>query len=174
MKLHEITQSASIPVEDPHSDIREWLSTMKIDGYTIHPNGVVDVYDCVNLDNKKLKEIPIQFGHVTGNFDISHNNLTSLKGCPLGVNGWFDCRDNPNLTDILKHVFAPNFKLGGKLYVGMPTARSKVHPEPAGGRLIYDIINKHLPSKDLMGCVEEICQNNTKENDLIRFCGGLK
>ncbi len=43
---------------------------------------------------KLVTKLPVQFGHVNGNFYCSGNKLTSLKGAPQTLSGYFDCRDN--------------------------------------------------------------------------------
>ena len=54
----------------------------------------IDVEGPVDMRYKGLKEIPIQFNIVDGNFVCHYNQLTSLKGCPKYVNGSFDCSYN--------------------------------------------------------------------------------
>ena len=49
-----------------------------------------DVY----LEKLGLKEIPITFGTVGGDFYCYDNELTSLSGCPHKVGGNFDCSNN--------------------------------------------------------------------------------
>jgi hypothetical protein len=101
-------------------DIELWLKEMKIKNYFISQDGIVDAQE-VNLSNKNLLYIPIQFGKVS-TFDVSHNQLLSLRGSPKEVDLFFcdnnslatlagapeivstnfDCKHNPNLTS-LKH-----------------------------------------------------------------------
>ena len=64
-----------------------------IENYTIN-NGVVDVNGDVNLDDRGLTKIPLNFGVVSGNFWCSNNQLTSLEGCPSHVGGDFWCSYN--------------------------------------------------------------------------------
>jgi len=71
--------------------IREWLEQMGIENYTINDDGTVDVDGDVNISNKNLTEIPIQFGKVNGNFWCNNNELTTLKGVPRIVGGIFSC-----------------------------------------------------------------------------------
>ena len=71
-------------LKDP-KEIEKWLKEMMVTNYTIHESGVVDVDGDVNISNKNLTEIPVQFGEVWGNFNCSENNLTSLEGMPLMV-----------------------------------------------------------------------------------------
>jgi len=56
--------------------------------------GLVDVDGNVNLIGKGLTELPLKFGEVTGYFDCSRNNLTSLEGCPIRVGDYFSCNEN--------------------------------------------------------------------------------
>ena len=77
-----------------YQEIEQWLKKYKIENYTIHDNLVVDVDGDVNLYGKKLKELPFQFGKVTGSFSCSENQLTSLQYCPTTVGGDFYCYHN--------------------------------------------------------------------------------
>ena len=56
--------------------------------------GLVNVDGSVDLSHFGLTHIPLKFGIVTGYFDCSNNNLTSLEGCPLRVGGYFSCSWN--------------------------------------------------------------------------------
>ena len=85
--------------------IEEWLKNMGIleTEYTINYDLTIDVkskyWRGVDLSNKGLTELPdyIQFNKVDGNFYISHNELTTLRGCPRIVN--FFGFDNNNLSN---------------------------------------------------------------------------
>lgn len=79
-------------------DIQVWLTQMNIKNYTINPDLTVDVKGQVDLENKKLDYLPIQFNQVEGDFCISSNKLTSLLGTPLEVLGHFDVRHNQLVT----------------------------------------------------------------------------
>jgi len=74
------------------------MATHKIDNYTIRPDGLVDVDGSVILD-MQLTKIPVKFGIVTGYFDCSYNDFTSLIGCPERVEGSFYC-DHNQLTSL--------------------------------------------------------------------------
>jgi hypothetical protein len=66
----------------------------KISGQvSIQPDGVVDVQGDVEL-KRQIKQLPVQFGHVEGHFNCSHNLLTSLQGAPVHVEGSFQCYAN--------------------------------------------------------------------------------
>ena len=77
----------------------------KIFGNYEFKNGVYDVDGNVNLMNKVVK-LPVKFGKVTGHFNISNNNLTSLEGCPTHVGMNFGCSHNYliNLKGCPRHV----------------------------------------------------------------------
>ena len=74
--------------------IKKWLDDMGIVNYVILENGHVDVNGFVDLKNKNLSFIPVQFNHVSGSFYCSGNRLTSLKGCPVIVDKAFSCSRN--------------------------------------------------------------------------------
>lgn len=76
------------------SDVEKWLISMSISNYIIHEDLSVDVKGHVFINNKKLKEIPIQFNKVEGVFDCSYNKLKSLKGVPSIVGSRFKCSYN--------------------------------------------------------------------------------
>ena len=59
----------------------KWLTDMGIATYT-YENGKVDVHGDVDISNKNLTSIPVQFGMVSGNFYCWYNKLTSLAGAP--------------------------------------------------------------------------------------------
>jgi hypothetical protein len=93
MKLVDITENIV--------DIPATLKQLGIDinKCTIRPDGTVDVKGNVDIPNRKLDIIPIQFGVVSGNFNCSANNLKSLQGSPKEVTGDFEC-DRDNLTSL--------------------------------------------------------------------------
>lgn len=79
-------------------DIHDICTKYGITNYTIN-NGVVDVSGDVNLSGRKLTELPLKFGKVTGNFHCSYNILTTLIG-PTYVGESFYCNSN-NLTSLI-------------------------------------------------------------------------
>jgi hypothetical protein len=90
MKLHEI---AAIPAPSPrgHQKIIKWLYGLHIQKYTIRLDGVVDVNGDVDLYGFQGKTLPIRFGNVSGFFNCSSSNLTSLIGSHQSVGGYFTC-----------------------------------------------------------------------------------
>jgi hypothetical protein len=96
MKLREIATGVQ-----PHQEIKKWLDRFHIENYTIRPDGVVDVDgDGVRLGQFTGDILPIQFGKVSGDFDCSHTNLTSLRGSPQFVGGNFNCAST-NITSLI-------------------------------------------------------------------------
>ena len=88
--------------------IHDICKRYKIKNYTINPDGSIDVDGGVNLNYKKLTELPLTFNKVPGWFDCSYNRLTSLKGSPRWVGGSFSCSNN-RLTSL---EFSPDY-VGG-------------------------------------------------------------
>jgi len=70
-----------------------------IRNYTIGEDGLIDVDGLVNLSRNSVNTFPLKFGTVTGSFYCSHNELTSLSGCPSKVGGDFVCQNN-KLTNL--------------------------------------------------------------------------
>ncbi len=88
--------------------IKNLCLTYDIKNYTINSDGSIDVDGDVDisplriraqhLPNQELKKLPLKFGEVTGNFDCSYNQLTTLEGAPRSVWGDFNCSDNKLTT----------------------------------------------------------------------------
>lgn len=93
--------------------IEKWLKHVGIKHYYIDKNMIVDVYQKVDLYDKNLKIIPVQFGKVYGDFNCERNRLFSLKGCPQIVKGYFNCGIN-NLKSL---KYCPE-EVGGRFDCG--------------------------------------------------------
>jgi hypothetical protein len=107
-KLKNITKSVNNNWDYTYFENEEWYGDVPIEimstedilnkvvegTYTIQSDGTVDVNGDVNMYNMKLTEIPVKFGKVTGYFDCSRNQLTSLYGAPQSVGRDFFCVDN--------------------------------------------------------------------------------
>ena len=59
--------------------IQEICKKYGIDNYTINEDGSVDVNGDVYLQAYHIKELPLTFNKVTGNFNCQFNNLIDLK-----------------------------------------------------------------------------------------------
>lgn len=88
-------------------DIKKFLNRYGLynNDYTINGDLSVDVKGDVDISHKNLSkttpldEIPVKFGKVTGSFNVSQNELTSLYGSPDEVGKNFYCGFN-KLTDL--------------------------------------------------------------------------
>lgn len=82
------------------SMIEKWLQNMGVENYIINNDMTIDVRGDVILAGYGLKEFPfyIQFNKVSGVFDCSENQLTSLRGCPYEVGNNFICTFNQLTT----------------------------------------------------------------------------
>ncbi len=70
-----------------------------IENYTINPDGSIDVNGNVVLVTLGLTKLPLKFNRVSGYFNCTDNELTSLVGSPNYVGDSFYCYNN-QLTSI--------------------------------------------------------------------------
>ena len=75
------------------NEVAEICNFYEIQNWSIR-DGLVDVDDDVELSSIDLTELPLKFGIVSGSFNCSYNDLTSLKGSPKKVGGDFSCSRN--------------------------------------------------------------------------------
>ena len=119
-----------------------------INNYTINDNGSIDVdgsvylkpvfsYTAKEASNTSLKEIPVKFSKISGNFFCSNNKLTSLKGCPKLVNGDFGCHNNK-----LTSLNGGPEKVGGDFYCSGNKLTSLVGCPEIIGTDFYCLSNK--------------------------------
>jgi len=66
----------------------------RITNYKFRPDGTLDVFQTVNLEQKNLTELPFKFGKIEGSFWCYNNKFKTLKGAPIEVEGDFDCSIN--------------------------------------------------------------------------------
>jgi len=90
MKLFRYQNFINESKEDIHSICKKYF----IGNYNINEDGSIDVDGNVNLYDKKLIELPLKFGKVSGDFACSRNQLTSLEGAPREVGYGFYCYNN--------------------------------------------------------------------------------
>jgi hypothetical protein len=100
-----------IKLFEDFSEIDALCQAWYIRNYTINPDGTVDVEGDVYLDYTGLKALPLKFSRVSGSFNCSSNQLTTLEGAPKEVGGYFNCQSN-QLTTI---EGAPK-EVGGDFY----------------------------------------------------------
>jgi hypothetical protein len=95
-KVNEET-SNSEDIFKPWSEeeIKEMFGGMlKEQGCFQNEDGTWSSKGSVNISNRNLKVIPVQFKEVKGGFWCHINQLTSLKGCPEKVGWTFSCASN--------------------------------------------------------------------------------
>ena len=80
-------------------EIIKWCQDNLIENFKINDDLSVDVDDNVILYLVKMKELPVQFGYVKGDFILGENGLETLKGVPESVGGDFICGGN-NIRDL--------------------------------------------------------------------------
>ena len=98
-------------IKESKEDIDSICKKFGIKNYTINEDSTIDVDGNVYLRNKGLTKLPLKFGKVSGYFDCSFNQLTSLSGAPLSVGGDFYCGDNQ-----LKSLEGSPLSVGGDFY----------------------------------------------------------
>ncbi len=99
---------------ESNTEIDTICEKYNIKNYTINSDNSVDVDGGVDLWDKKLESIPLNFNIVNGNFECDDNNLTSLKGCPVRVGNGFYCYHN-NLTSL---QYSPQYMENGYFSCG--------------------------------------------------------
>ena len=124
-------------------------------------------FDDCNLTS--LKGAPQEVG---GSFYCYNNQLTSLEGAPQKVNGDFSCYDNPikSLKGIgktymkeingfinLDHCPIESHMLGLLKVKGLTFIKFNQN------RKVEEIINKHLKTRDLLACQDELIENGLEE-----------
>ena len=96
IKTYSIFESLNNQLLLTKEEIENWCRIMEIrvSMITINDDLTVDVNGSVDISNKDLHFIPIQFGRVKDRFDCSNNKLSSLKGSPREVGHDFECGNN--------------------------------------------------------------------------------
>lgn len=97
MKLNEIKLLNENAFPTNKRQIEDLLQELGIDirNCTIQPDGVVDVVGNINVSFAKFERCLVQFGKVEGNFIWKHSDyLKTLEGFPTEVTGGFDCSFN--------------------------------------------------------------------------------
>lgn len=156
---------------------------------TINEDGSVNYTGKVVISNMELREIPVKFGTVEGDFICSDNFLKSLKNAPHTVNGDFYCSRNC-LTSL---KFGPSIvtdsylcrqnkitELDGspKIISGLfdcsenELKNLKNCPEFIGGELIADsnFINTLEYFPKYTGDDIKLQQNDLKDIDTLKRC----
>jgi hypothetical protein len=79
-------------LKESNEDIDSICKKYGIENYTAK-EGLVHVDGDVDLSRRGLTKLPLKFGEVSGYFDCSRNQLTSLEGAPSRVRN-FNCSQN--------------------------------------------------------------------------------
>ncbi len=85
--------------------IEKILDVFNIVNYTINYDETIDVYGSVDLSFKNIHRLEIQFNRVIGNFSISGNPLTTMKGLPKYIEGTLHC----NMTSLKTLKYFPEY-----------------------------------------------------------------
>ena len=113
-------------------NVEEYIRSLP--GAKQNPDGSWNVVGDVYLYNKGLTSLQIRFRKVTGHFDCSYNQLTTLAGAPQEVGGVFYCYHN-QLTTL---EGAPQ-EVGGDFYCSYNQLKNfKGKPKHIGGKFVYD------------------------------------
>jgi hypothetical protein len=71
-----------------------------ITNYIINGDGSIDVDGDVELQYTNISRLPIKFNKVSGDFNCSGNQMTTLEGCPKEVGTVFTCSSNNRLKSL--------------------------------------------------------------------------
>ena len=165
MKLFRYQNFIKESKEDIHSICKKY----GIENYTINDDGSIDVDDNVNLYDEGLTELPLKFGKVSGYFDCSNNELTSLEGSPnkVGeVGGDFYCYNNK-----LTNLEGSPSEVGGHFYCqGNELTSLEGSPGEVGG--YFSCYSNKLES--LEGISKYVSKQIDCENNHLRDVNGVK
>ena len=144
-------------IKESKEDIDSICKKFGIKNYTINEDSTIDVDGNVYLRNKGLTKLPLKFGKVSGYFDCSFNQLTSLSGAPLSVGGDFYCGDNQ-----LKSLEGSPLSVGGDFYCSFNQLKSLEGSPKSVGRHFYCDNNQLNSLSGISGRISGgiYCQNN--------------
>lgn len=129
-------------------DRNEFLKKNNILDYFIDDFDRICVNRNVLLNSLNLIEIPFQFGNIKGDFNVSDNQLISLKCSPIEVSGTFDC----SLNQLTSLEYAPSV-VNGDFYCYMNKLISlKGCPSHINGSFIA----AYNRLRNLDGCPEDV------------------
>lgn len=75
--------------------IRKFCKDYGLRNWVINPDGIsISISGNVDLSHDNLKELPIPFSKVTGNFNVSYNLLNSFKNFPTYIGGDLNLQAN--------------------------------------------------------------------------------
>lgn len=151
------------------AEINEWITKHNIKECTIEEDCVLNVGRSVTLWKVNELVLPVQFGTVTGYFDISHTNICSLRGIPHTIHGSFACIGTPitslsGIHKIVKHIggraILPSnitHVLGVLLIDGVTSITIGSATNPVDFKYHLErILNKYLPTQDAISAQDEL------------------
>ena len=74
--------------------IKSICTEFNIKDYTINDDYSIDVNSNVSITRTNIKQLPLKFRHVYGNFSCYNNKLTTLFNSPDRISGDFICSFN--------------------------------------------------------------------------------
>jgi hypothetical protein len=164
--------------------VAEVCQKYKIENWLINSEGLVDVDGDVELSlylheyfsRSPLTKLPLNFGHVSGDFYCYNNLLTSLEGAPKSVGGFFVCSYN-RLTSFegCPQSVGGNFSCGHNSLTSLRFAPEQVEgevfvlPNP-----ISNIPEQYLTHECLQFIVKEQSDWNLYRKDGTRYPERLK
>ena len=163
------------------------LNTWIYGRYEIDADGVVNAKGDVYVKDFYKYQDQIKFGNVSGHFDCSYNNLTTLEGCPKTVGGSFLCYNNKLTTlEGSPHTINGDFYCSGNELTTLKGSPKTVNldfycfnnnlttlegcPQTVGW--YFDCSDNHLTT--LEGCPKTVgwnfyCNNNNFKKDALEI-----
>ena len=101
----------------------EWCEQHLPEGlWKVNSQGLVDVEGNVDLRMQKIQRLPVNFGKVSGHFDIEGcKQLETLEGSPREVGFYFDCQGCVSLHSLKGAPQQVNSSFGCSYCTGLQT-----------------------------------------------------
>jgi hypothetical protein len=146
-------------------EIEKWLKSYNITGYYIHPNGVVDVDNSVDLNECRCDSLLVHFGSINGSFYFQNDSsVLSFEGFPHIVRGHIIChtsriRSMSGLYKVIKLI------RGGIVchketthILGLLTIPGLISldVDSDNGDSINRIMNKYIGTGDILSAQDEL------------------
>jgi hypothetical protein len=146
-------------------DIEAILRDLGVENFTINRDETVDVNGTVDISFRDLKEIPVQFGKVMGDFNCSNNGLSTLLGCPDVVGVSFFCHKNC-LTSLEGAPYSV-----GKAFICSSNMLETLRGAPPSVNGSFSCSENRL--KSLEGAPETVMGNFDCTNNLLTTLEGI-
>lgn len=91
--------------------IEEICKLHNIRNYTINDDKSIDVTGNISFFSNGITELPLNFNKVDGDFDLSFNNLTTLKGIPKEVNSLYLVHNELTRLDYVPEIVKTHLDL---------------------------------------------------------------